>query len=102
MDRELTRYKVEIAALSEIRYACKGQATEKTTPFSGLVRVIDNQHHLLVTPTKQNILDAPMFIPSTLCWCDNRIDVMRKLRSPCVVQIAGQIMVSKMSMVLRV
>ena len=33
VDRELSRYKVDIAALSETRYACTGQETEKTYTF---------------------------------------------------------------------
>ena len=33
VDRELSRYKVDIAALSETRYACIGQATEKNYTF---------------------------------------------------------------------
>ncbi len=39
VDRELSRYKVDIAALSETHYACTGQETEKTYTFSGLARV---------------------------------------------------------------
>ena len=33
VDRELSRYKVDIAALSETRYACIGQVTEKNYTF---------------------------------------------------------------------
>ena len=33
VDRELSRYKVDIAALSETRYACTGQETEKNYTF---------------------------------------------------------------------